>query len=55
MSLLKNKWAWLAIGLLVIFWWRRNVFARQEKDTGPGAWASVIGGKETVLPNYSGL
>ncbi len=42
----------VGVGLLI---WLRSRSAPRAPVPGDGAWASVIGGTETVLPNYSGL
>ena len=56
MTFIKNHWPWLllgGIGLLAFVWGERG--KSPVPISGDGAWVSVQGGKETVLPNYSGL
>ena len=55
MNTLKKHWPWLLIGvvgLLVYVWTRPKT---PVPISGNGLWVSQMGGKETILPNYSGL
>ena len=58
MTFIKNHWPWLLLGAvaLIAYTWRGAKSPGNNSPVpGDGAWVSVQGGKETVLPNYSGL
>ena len=50
----RSTWIILFIFAGLVLWFRSTARARQPVQ-GDGAWVNDLGGKETVLPNYSGL